>query len=173
MRKWGKKYIFHLDDKASESGGDEDETSEVVVRVLDDMPDLEDFVHDHEVMEKPKEGVLNWIETVYGENRGFELGTFNPYIVPVLMIKQAEKWEGFALGYISDAITVVHRFISKVLGSVCVDEQVHHNLMSSLMEDLISKYQAALDHVKFLLFVEMNGFPRTQNYYFNENLQKR
>lgn len=78
--------------KAPESGSDGDEASEVAVRVLDNTPDLEDFVHDQEIMEKPKEGVLDWIETVYRESRGFELGTFSSSLLPVLMKKQAEKW---------------------------------------------------------------------------------
>lgn len=181
MGRWGQRYVSHSEDEEPESAPeeeDEPESSEkklpaISVRTTNNLPELDDFLHGQETMDLPKRGILAWIDASYCDSRGFEIGTFSASLLAVLMKKQSEKWKGFALGYISDAITIVHKFISEVLEIVCADPQVHQNLMSFLMDDLVGRYKNAIEQANFLLSVEMNGFPRTLNHYLSDNLQKR
>lgn len=85
---------------------------------------------------------------------------------------QSIKWKEFALGYILDIITTVHRFVVDLLIVVCPVERVRTGIMSSLIYRLLEKYQSAISRVKFILEVELDGIPATLNHYFNNNLKK-
>lgn len=65
-------------------------------------------------------GISRWIEKLYCDSRGFEIGTFNPCLLSSLMKKQPARWPTLAEGYISDIITIVHTFIRKALCRVCL-----------------------------------------------------
>ena len=54
---------------------------------------------------------LEWLATVYKTSRGFELGTFDNSLIAMTMKTQSSKWEGLALGYISDIVSMAHTFI--------------------------------------------------------------
>lgn len=69
------------------------------------------------------------------------------------MKTQSAKWEGLALGYISDVISMAHTFITDLLHLICPDVRVRDGLMSVMMEELMAKYKCALDNVRFLLHV--------------------
>jgi hypothetical protein len=73
---------------------------------------------------------------------------------------------------VSDVVSITHTFIKKLLALVCVDERVTRELLSTLSDGLIGRYNTALDHTRFLLNVERIGTPITLNTYFNENLEK-
>ena len=105
-------------------------------------------------------------------SRGFELGTFDSSILATTMKVQTTKWAAIALGYISDIATIVHRFIDRVLQSICSEAQVKSELLSALMDGLTERYHKAIDQVRFLLDVERTGTPMTLNHYFNDTLEK-
>ncbi|CAI7610495.1 unnamed protein product [Penicillium glandicola] len=135
--------------------------------------DLEEILHISEPVEpSAKLGVLTWIEGVYSNSRGFEIGTFNHTLLSTLMKKQSVKWPILARGYISDIISVVHAFIRKALEVVSKDKEISSKIMSLLMDDLIEKYKEAISMVEFLLRIEREGTPITLNHYFNDNLEK-
>lgn len=137
------------------------------------VEDLDDILHISEPVEPSiKSGILPWIETVYSNSRGFEIGTFNHTLLSTLMKKQSIKWSVLAWGYISDMIGVVHAFIRKALEIVSKDTQMSSKIMSLLMGDLVEKYKHAMSTVEFLLRIEREGTPITLNHYFNDNLQK-
>jgi hypothetical protein len=183
LTKWGQEFIF-TDEEAEgkdEAGGkdeaagkDEKLSSETIsLRLTRDPPELEDILKDDDIVHSPKQGILPWIEQVYRASRGFEMGTFSQHLLSELMKKQSKKWSDLALGYISDAVALVHTFIVEVLRSVCPDVKVRQNLTDFLMDELLSRYKEALEQVNFLVFVQTNGFPRTENPYFNERLNQR
>lgn len=116
---------------------------------------------------------MEWLTMVYRNSRGFELGTFDSSIIAITMKTQSARWEGLALGYISDVISMAHNFITKLLQLICPDVRVRDGLMSVMMEELMAKYKGALDHVRFLLHVERMGRPLTLNAKFLENLEER
>ncbi|KGO75236.1 Dynamin [Penicillium italicum] len=137
------------------------------------VEDLGEILHGSEPVEPSMEGgILPWIEAVYSNSRGFEIGTFNHTLLSTLMKKQSVKWPILAQGYISDIISVVHAFIRKALEVVSKDTQISSSIMSLLMDDLVEKYQQAISMVEFLLRVEREGTPITLNHYFNDNLEK-
>ncbi|CAP93218.1 Pc16g05480 [Penicillium rubens Wisconsin 54-1255] len=137
------------------------------------VADLEESLHVSEPVEPPFErGILSWIEEVYSNSRGFEIGKFNPTLLSILMRKQSVKWPILARGYISDIISVVHAFIRQALEVVSKNTQISTKIMSLLMDDLVEKYKQAISKVEFLLRIERDGTPLTLNHYFNDNLEK-
>jgi hypothetical protein len=118
------------------------------------------------------QGILPWIENLYRESRGFELGTFNSTILSSVLKKQSTKWPSLAEGYICDIVSIVHTFTTKALNISCGDQRLGQNILSFLIDDLIEKYRKALSMAEFLLQIERDGTPMTQNHYLNSNLQK-
>lgn len=116
--------------------------------------------------------IMKWLQTIYKGSRGFELGTFDPSIIPIIWKKQLVNWEALALGYIMDIVSLVHSFVRGLLKTCCADERVLTGLLSVMMEDMATRYKNAIEHVKFLLVVEKEGTLLTANHYFSNNLEK-
>lgn len=136
------------------------------------MEDLETLIHESSKMTQSTEKIIPWLKNIYTSSRGFELGTFDPALISLIWKKQSVNWDDLALGYISDVIAIVHCFTRCLLQAICPDERVLKELTSVLMEELVTRYQKAIDQVKFILIVEKAGTPLTLNHYFNENLEK-
>lgn len=143
------------------------------LRTIPNPPELEDALSEHGTVKEPGHIVLEWIEEVYRTSKGFEIGTFNSALLSTLMKRQSMRWEAISLGYISDAIAIVHQFISTALKHICADERVHDSLLDHLMDELTEKYKSTLKHVHFLLAVEMTGNLRTEDPSFNADLNER
>ena len=136
--------------------------------------ELEDISTQDSGIPKPeKKGIFQWLETVYKTSRGFEMGTFDATIFPIIFKKQSSNWEPLALGYISDIISHIHEFVLDLTSSLCSDKQVQKGIMSAIMDPLMECYKKSLDHARFILDVERAGTPLTLNHYYNDNLQKR
>ncbi|OQE16540.1 hypothetical protein PENFLA_c027G00286 [Penicillium flavigenum] len=137
------------------------------------VADLEEILHASEPVEPSfKWGILPWIEEIYSNSWGFEIGTFDHTLLSTLMKKQSVKWPILARGYISDIISVVHAFMRKALEVVSKSTQISTNIMSLLMDNLVEKYKQAISTVEFLLRIEREGTPTTLNHYLNDNLEK-
>ncbi|KAJ5124287.1 Dynamin [Penicillium bovifimosum] len=134
--------------------------------------EVQEILHDAVNAPRAKDGISIWMGTVYRESRGFEIGTFNHTLLSALMKKQSAKWSTLAQGYMSDVITMVHRFIKKALLAACGDIRISTNVLTHLWDELIGKYRQAILHVDFLLKIERGGTPMTLNHYLNDNLQK-
>lgn len=144
------------------------------VRRTQDHWELEDIlIQDSGISEPETTGILDWLEEVYKTSRGFEIGTFDAAIFPIIFKKQSIDWEALALGYISDIISHIHDFIRDLTSSLCPDKQVQKGIMSAILDSLMECYKKSLDHARFILGVERAGTPLTVNHYFNDNLEKR
>lgn len=77
------------------------------------------------------DNIFDWIESAYRTSRGFELGTFDPSLLPIVFQEQSKKWDGLALAYISDVIRVVHSFTNDLLSALCPDRRVRSNFMDT------------------------------------------
>lgn len=130
-------------------------------------------IANEEISTKTCHDTMKWLTTVYWSSRGFELGTFDSSLIAITMKTQSARWEGLALGYISDVISMAHTFITDLLQLICPDVRVRDGLMSVMMEELMAKYKGALDNVRFLLHVERMGRPTTLNPGFHRNLEER
>ena len=148
-------------------------TDDLEVRREDDVQDIVDILHPQGTLAVPNgTEIESWLRQVYETSRGFELGTFDSSILATTMKKQSSKWTSISLGYVSDIVVIVHRFITTTLRSICYDDSMEASLFSILSEGLLNRYQKAIHHAEFLLAVERNGTPMTTNHYFNDNLEK-
>ncbi|KAI2637027.1 P-loop containing nucleoside triphosphate hydrolase protein [Hypomontagnella submonticulosa] len=142
----------------------------------DSYPELEE-IFDPVDAEMPdlsgQEQIMDYIEGVYRESRGQELGTFGSALVSTMFKEQTKKWRPITLSFMSQVVSAVHHFISEVIKEVCPDERVREELWNGyLLEELQKSYRRAMDNAKFLLNIEREGIPLTQNHYFNDTLQK-
>ena len=144
------------------------------VRKEHDHSDVTEMLQPQESLNKPNDGDIEpWLRTVYETSRGFELGTFDASILATTMKKQSSKWSSISLGYVSDIIVLVHRFITTAIRAIVPDELMAYSLFSILQDSLQHQYKRAIDQVDFLLQIELSGTPMTTNHYFNDNLEKR
>lgn len=173
----GHVYRFQTKDSSIQNGILEltmHDSADVEVRTVKDDPDIEDLTHENtSVSAPPGDDIIEWIDELYRESRGFELGTFDAKILGVTLKEQAANWGYLAHGYISDMIALVHNFIVEVLQQVAPSRRVSDGIRSLLLDDLKKMYRDAINHTQFLLDIELRGTPATYNHYFNENLQKR
>jgi len=77
------------------------------------------------------------------------------------------------MGFISDAVVLVHRFFDSALASICSDHGVQEALSNKLSDELLQRYQKVNDSTRFFLKVEHSNTLMTLNHYFNNNLQER
>lgn len=187
MRMYGEQYPFATQTHDDSDTGDvvppalnwsQSETSTEDDREWDirgecDAPGLEDVLQPPKTIRSCVTGsTASWLRDVYESSRGFELGTFDSSILATTMKAQSSNWTLITLGYVSDVISLVHRFVTTALGFVCHDERVRDELSASLMEGLTNRYEKAMEQARFLLSVERSGTPLTLNHYFNDNLEK-
>ena len=150
-----------------------DQTSTSSVRLYQDRGVIEDLLPSTLPVAKPQRGeVLKWLQSIYLDSRGFELGTVNPTLLATIMKEQSRKWKEIALGYVADVIVLTHSFLTDLLQEICPTRRVREGILALLMDPLCDRYKRAIQHVEFLLQVELNGTPSTLNHYFNNNLQK-
>ena len=152
-----------------------DEQSPRVHHVRTTEPDLrlDDILHEDREISAPKtKGIMTWLEKEYKLCRGFELGTFDASILPIIWKKQTANWDDLALGYVSDIVALVHNFIDLLIATICGDQRVHSALMSILTDGLIECYKKSLKQANFILQVERIGILLTANDYFADNLEK-
>jgi hypothetical protein len=143
-------------------------------RKEDDLAELVEILQTQRSLPYPeREGIHRWLMQVFQSHRGFELGTFNSSLLATCMKKQCSKWKEMSMGFVSDVIVMVHKFICSALESICADENVRNALINKLSDDLIKRYQKAINNAQFLLEVERSEVPMSLNHYFNDNLQKR
>lgn len=137
------------------------------------FPELSDVIEGPWRCPAPESGdIFEWIESEYRRSRGFELGTFDPSLLPIMFQVQSKKWDRLAVAYTSDVIRIVHEFASELLLALCPDPRVRSNLWTLIMDELLERYKRAMSHTDFILRVERKGTPLTTNHYFNDNLQK-
>ncbi|KAI0840875.1 P-loop containing nucleoside triphosphate hydrolase protein [Hypoxylon sp. FL0890] len=117
--------------------------------------------------------IMEYIEGVYRDSRGQDLGTFSGALVSTMFKEQSKKWKPITMCYMNQVVSAVHHFIVQAINEVCPDERVRDELWNGyLLEELQKSYRRAMDHAKFLLEIEREGVPMTLNHYFNDNLQK-
>ena len=170
------------DDQDEDYDAEENDDGDNSELIIDDQypvrhkgsePDLDDILHDDCSVPMPKPtGIIPWLEHVYKDSRGFEMGTFDASLLSVVWKKQSDNWDDLALGYVSDIVSLVHRFIYALISAICDDQRVQSALMSTLMDGLIDRYTKSIDHAKFVISVEKDDTPQTLNHYFADNLEK-
>ncbi|KAK3670782.1 hypothetical protein LTR78_009354 [Recurvomyces mirabilis] len=184
MVRYGHEYPFapqatHLDDNADGINDHEmlepnEANGSVNIRVVEgDSYDLQDLLQPQCMLSGTKDrDIESWLRQTYQSNRGFELGTFGAYILSSTMRQQSSRWVDISLGYISDVVLIVHRFILKALETICHSHEMAGALAVILTDGHLCLYRKAIGQVRFLLDVERGETPITMNHYFNDNLEK-
>lgn len=125
------------------------------LRYRPDHLDLEElFQKEGKIIEPSAKGIESWLETIYQDSRGLELGTFDASLLTIVWRKQSANWNTLALGYIHDLVAVVHCYTVDVLSLICKHERIRKGLISVLLENLIERYAKGIEHVEFLLECE-------------------
>ncbi|KAL8941287.1 MAG: hypothetical protein Q9216_002348 [Gyalolechia sp. 2 TL-2023] len=150
------------------------ETKAPSVRYIENGSDIADLMHEGKKVVGPGEtDILAWLQEVYESSRGFELGSFDASLLPIVWKKQSANWDNLALGYISDIVALVHNFVLQLLTVLCEDQHIRTGIYSTILEYLIERYKKAIEHARFILNVERSDTPLTTNHYFADNLEKR
>ncbi|GJC78046.1 interferon-induced GTP-binding protein Mx2 [Colletotrichum liriopes] len=164
------------DDKVEAEDGDEDLRRDELYEVTFEMPS-DEFGELDGVLSEPckcvvprKNGIMKHLEQLYLASRGFEMGTFNNHMLPTAFKEQSKKWESITLAHVSNVILVVHQFICGVVKEACGDGAVFEALWSSIIEDLVKRYQTAMNQARLLIHVEREGRSITYNPAFDRVL---
>lgn len=179
MQKWGHRYSFDplelrpavLDTKEYSHSAPQ---KTFCVRKCTAGSDIESVLCDPQNLPCPSaEHSDAWLRILHKCNRGFELGTFDPVILASAMRKQTTSWKSIGLGFVSDVAQIIHAFTTKALECICVDERLRLELYHTLYDELTIRYTKAMEQVKFIFEVELDGHPMTQNHFFLDGLEER
>lgn len=114
----------------------------------------------------------SWIESEYRAARGYEVEVMDASILPLLWRTQSQTWTGISRNFLRAVIAMVHRFILGLLKTVCPDARTRTSLTTFLLDEMIKRYNGAIDSVHHILAVERSGKLITKNHYFADMLSK-
>lgn len=135
-------------------------------------PDLNGIIVTDWTIQPPRNGIMEWIGTIYRRSRGLDLGTLNPGILSAVFREQSKKWAMMTKQYLSRIILLVHRFILTALKVACSDAHVLQEILSAISADLYARYEAGMNDAEMLVTIERQFKPYTLNHYFNHNQQR-
>ena len=138
---------------------------------LDEYSVLDNIISKDNTIEDPRNGITKWTEKLYLQSRGVDLGTFGGTILSSAFKEQSDKWPSMTKMYVSHVIVVIHRFMVIALDTLCADSCVREEIWASILDEVLTRYKAALDQAMFLVSLERDKRPYTVNHYFNDNLQ--
>jgi conserved oligomeric Golgi complex subunit 4 len=138
----------------------------------ENFPELEGIICNEDAIAAPKAGIMAWIKEVHSGSRGAEMGTFGGGILSRTFKSQSAHWSPITRSYMSQAIMLIHRFITTTLAELCTDTLLEEQLWGAILDDILSRYRAAMETAEFLVSLERNTQAYTLNHYFNDNLQK-
>ncbi|KAK3313395.1 putative dynamin [Apodospora peruviana] len=174
-------HVYSFEDEGDEESEDEDESSSSPQppRAVDyedlapeEFPELDGILVVDWTQQQPNEGIMEWIERIYRRSRGLDLWTYSSGLSSSVFREQSVKWDLMTRQYLSKIILVLHRFVVRTLDSICTDEKVRDELKSSLMHDLLERYEIGMKQAVFLVSVEREKRPYTLTGDFHERVQE-
>ena len=166
--------LRYFENEEEEEECDYEEEGEQAVGSLDpdEFPELEGIISHEDDVDDPEEEIMIWLRGLYLRSRGMDLGTFNNAVWTSAFKEQSSKWPSMSRAFVSAVIIATHRFISSALKLVCADDEVREELWSTLLDDLLKRYEAVMAAAKFLVESERATKPYTLDRHFSENRQK-
>jgi hypothetical protein len=138
----------------------------------EDYPELESIIsHEFDVSE-PGDDIMTWIEQLYTRSRGMELGTFNSAVWVSAWKEQSSKWPTMSKAFMSKVVVAIHRFIMAALNGACLDPNVREELWSTILDELLRRYEAGMEAAEFLVSAERDAKPYTLDHHFNQGRQR-
>ncbi|KAJ4855284.1 dynamin family domain-containing protein [Trichoderma breve] len=139
----------------------------------EELAELADIISLEKIsMPVPCDNFGEWINSVYLQSRGLDLGTFNANFLITAFAEQSRKWGDITKIYMRRIIIALHRFIAAALRSVCSEEQVRSKVWTAILESLKEGYKKAVDQAILLVEVEQRKQPYTLNKQFAQALSK-
>jgi hypothetical protein len=138
----------------------------------EDYPELESIISHEFDVSKPGRGIMTWIKQLYTRSRGMELGTFNSAVWVSAWKEQSSKWPSMSKAFMSKVVVAIHRFITAALNDACLDANVREELWSTILDELLRRYQAGMEAAEFLVSAERDTKPYTLDHHFNQNRQR-
>ena len=139
--------------------------------INDEYPELGDIIPEQTKIRTPQDGVMEWIEHLYFQSRGMDLGSFSPDLLSVAFGEQTSQWEQMVRVYMGEVIRYIHHFVVKALHTVCADDDIARGIWSAIIDPLIQRYRSGLEQAILLVNVERYQRPFTLNRSFNEEVQ--
>lgn len=164
-------YEAHSEEAESAPETDVSPIQPRIEEIVFEDPNLETIITRDCALGYPEDDIMDWIGDLYLRSRGVELGTFGGAILSSAFKEQSSKWEEMTQIYVSKIITAIHHFMVSALKMLCGDIRVHEEIWSSILEEVLNRYRAAMKQAMFLVSTERDKRPYTLNHYFNENLQ--
>lgn len=134
--------------------------------------ELGDIIIPLKDISKPGDNFTTWMNDVYLQSRGLDLGTFDPHLLSMAFTEQSRKWGDMTKTYMRRIIIALHRFIAAALRSVCLEDQARNHLWSAILEELVKRYKEAMKQASLLIEVEQRNKPYTLNPQFNQTWSK-
>lgn len=138
----------------------------------DEYSELGDIIIPLKDISKPGDNFTTWMNDVYLQARGLDLGTFDPHLLSMAFTEQSRKWGDMTKTYMRRIIIALHRFIAAALRSVCLEDQARNHLWSAILEALVERYKEAMKQASLLIEVEQRNKPYTLNPQFNQTWSK-
>lgn len=173
MMQWGHEYVFDIRDETVKSSADPTAVLQLRKNILQ-LSGLGDLLSKPETIrhEGSKTCIYEWLRQLHAENRGFELGVFDPVINSIAMRAQTTRWRKISSGFISDIIVIIHGFIKTALSVLCQNERLERELCNIVLEEANKRYRRANDQLHFISTVELDGIPMTQDPHFLGRLER-
>lgn len=138
----------------------------------DDYPELESIIsHDFDVSE-PEDGIMDWIRDLYTRSRGMDLSTVNSSVWAGAWKEQSNKWPIMSKAFMSRVIVAIHRFIMAALDDACSDRTVREELWTTILDELLRRYEVGMAAAEVLVSAERDARPYTLDCHFNESRQR-
>lgn len=134
--------------------------------------ELGDIIIPLKDISKPGDNFTTWMNDVYLQSRGLDLGTFDPHLLSMAFTEQSRKWGDMTKTYMRRIIIALHRFIAAALRSVCLEDQARSHLWSAILDALVERYKEAMKQASLLIEVEQRNKPYTLNPQFNQTWSK-
>lgn len=115
---------------------------------------------------------MDWVKHKYERSKGFEIGTTNPSLMPLLFAEQSRAWGFHAHNHVTKVIRKIHHFHHEVLRYCCNEDALCERRWDKLIQPLLPSYENALQQASFLVEIERHGNLITMNHYFAENVRK-
>lgn len=138
---------------------------------IDEYPELSGIVVEHSEIDESQDNIMEWIEQLYFQSRGMDLGTFSPDLLSVAFREQSRQWEQMVRVYMGEVVRLIHHFMTKALRAVCADDDITKEIWSAIIDAVLQRYKMGVSQAMLLVEVEQCQHPFTLNCSFNEEVQ--
>ncbi|KAK0701780.1 hypothetical protein B0T26DRAFT_744791 [Lasiosphaeria miniovina] len=122
---------------------------------------------------QPKSTLAEFIDEIYSQSRGPELGSFGGALLPLAFRKQAANWSYLVQRHVQTVVADVFLFIIELLQHVFVEKKLRDTIWEIALSDkIVDSCRRAFEHADFLVKLELEGRPSTYDHHFNDNVQK-